>query len=1116
MSVALVVPSASAQQARAACTTTFAVLDSAGAPVAGARARLRLPGPESTERPEHRWLPGASGSDGRLASDVPANAVLVFVAPGYAPSVAPPSTDRCGLVTVVLRPGPPSIRTLATVKVRGVDTLSTQLIIPFQAPTGHGESLLRNGEDPPTAGVINGDFERVAATVPGLNRGPNGISAYGLPSSANQLLLDGLPVSSLQLPRDVPVLGRAGTSANTLAGGFAGAVVNAGVVPASYRQLDVRVSGVADARFGSAESLVQAQPSVNVLAGTPLPGQRGGLTVAVNAADRNSRPAPWGDPSLLAAATGVATRLGLPVQSGSSRASATQVLSSLLLQDVAGGVYTSTFRLGRNHLTVGAFSTLQQWEEPTENRGTDVAWQNRWKRLVGPGTITVAIGGTRERRTTNPSTNTNGGWFDLASPAVADPVRIAFGAPLTPRTVLEQSLVRSEARWDQWSRSRRIQHTVIVEPLVRWGNQSLSPASTLPRVGVDVRDSVRVTSWQVNDMHLMSASRLAVLGAAYNVAVDAPRTAWSFGARLDAQGALLGGTSGSRRFVADVSPRFGVEHDVVIRRRYVAKLQADAGRFVGWFPLDQALAMSQQGLQRTAACEPVQAVRLFPVPQENPCGGGVVERPVTSDVNGPVRPPSTWRAGAEARWFALRGQVWLYLKSGVSRTENLPAVSGSNLVVGAAPGFQDADGRWVFASPASIRPSSGVIDPAQGLHDPAKGFVSSFSTSGVMESAQVTVGVLIPSAWRVNINASVTRGWGRQTVQGIADGRTNGGASPVWAPIAALPTYVAKLRLNKSARPFGVSGFLEWATGDRFTPSAGGDLNGDGVQNDPVRGVGPLPLGLGPNDVSCLSRATTSLAAPMSCVGPPRLSTTLRLTYVGDLLRFGRDIELALDVGDVFTWINAALPSTVDALSRAEQVWFDPVAYVPVGFDASRRQFAFAPNPAFGQGTAAWQAARARRSFVRLEGRVSFAASRSQQDLERFTRARTQAQAMAAMSALSRRWFYDPVEPLLASTVAQSLSLDVRRQLIDARRQYEADFSSTWRRAAEARSSANDMRDQERIVRQAERISVALYEKMTSAVRSALGDALQQFPSWMVAGLKPEASRSLLGFQADD
>jgi hypothetical protein len=69
-----------------------------------------------------------------------------------------------------------------------------------------------------------GDLNEMAATLPGMIRGPDGISALGLGSAQNQITLDGLAFAGGNIPREARVFTRVATAAyDPTLGGFSGA-----------------------------------------------------------------------------------------------------------------------------------------------------------------------------------------------------------------------------------------------------------------------------------------------------------------------------------------------------------------------------------------------------------------------------------------------------------------------------------------------------------------------------------------------------------------------------------------------------------------------------------------------------------------------------------------------------------------------------------------------------------------------------------------------------------------------------------------------------------------------------------------------------------------------------
>lgn len=1009
-----------------------------------------------------------------------------------------------------------SQQTLATVRVTAKDTLLTELVIPFQNPTGHGEELLMRGDDPAAAGMNNGDYARVAATVVGFNRSGGDLTALGLPSSTNQLVLDGLPVSSLQLPRDATVMGRAGISSDALTGGYAGGYVNAGTIPHSFRELDLRITTEGTAAGVGSRTTIGGIPSVNLSIGSPLPAHRGGISILLNASSA-TLPIPATDSSdLFQRILRTGDQLGLDAWNDPARSRTASALATLMMSDVAGGVVTSMFRAGLVSSRGGANTSMDRLTVPGRQDGVDLALQNRWRRAWPWGRLTVSAGGTVERQRSGPLADVPGGWLDLLDAGGASGTRIPFGSLLPAANDRRSRLVKVDARFDRKLPTLAGTLTAQIELIGRdaaW-HRTPTAGATLARVNVMESDA-RLLSTETARSSETAGGRAGIAALSFNTYIEpTPRVNVSLGGRLDVQamddGRSLGGPS---TVFADVSPRLGFIASFYRRRRYVGELQVNAGRFVNWIGSSDLLEPTLSGSMVQQICPQAPPLRVPPLP---PAGTGCAAAPesiVVRSIASGIRAPSTWRAGMQFRPNTVFRVLWPYVRLDLSRTDRLRTITSGNLAGGGLGLFSAADGRRVFAPPGAIDPATGLILPNAGLEARASGVQRIAGWDGVSEAAQLTFGAILLDLGGLQFNGSLTRAWGRQRIVGVADGSTNGVQAARWAPMQALPAYVSKVTVTSLFLPFEVAAFVEWTSGERFTPLFGTDVNGDGLANDAVGLGASAALDAAIRDQRCPMLGGVGVAPPNSCTTSSRLTTAVRFARTGSLGVLRRDVEVAVDLVNLFSLWSLVGGRGSGRLTEWEQGRNDPVAAFPVGFDSSSRRILSRPNPAFGAGSGAWRALLPTMASARVEVKVPFAASRSRQELERANAAQSNAMRAKAIAAIAERWYFDPVEFVLESPLGPLLADSTRGQLLQVRRTLTAEHAIAWRRLMDAQRDDAPLPEQERLRRQAEQRSRDAYEAATERIRAVLGADLDQAPPWLTSVLQAGASRVLIGFQ---
>lgn len=1097
------------------CLPVLRLTDTTGRPVVGARLRVwsDTAGGNTAAR-GGAWQVGVSDSAGRLPVSEVLGATAQVWAPGFMPRVVRIPENPCEMRTVALRA---SLAALPVVRVHPSDTLLTDLVIPYQRPTGHGEELLMNAADPSTAGPNNGDFARVAAALVGFNRSADGLSVLGLPASTNQLLLDGLPVSSLQLPRDATVMGRAGISSNALAGGYAGAVVHAGTIPSSFREFDVRVTsnGAVDGVGGRTEAAWI--PSVNAAIGSPLPSDRGGFSMLINTSTGTLPMPPEASSGLLERIARTRDRLGLPAWQEPARSRATMAMTTLMLNDVVGGVATSMLRVGAMSSQGGPRSALEVLAVPGRQDGIDVALQNRWRRAWPWGRISVSAGGTLERQRNRALSGEVAGTLDFPDFGGGPATRVPFGVTLPVESDRRQRLIRFDVRFDRTLPRRLGEVSIQAEVIGRDGTLRVDPTagSTQTRLEVGTND-IRLLSTESVRTTESASGRAGVAALGVNARfIVSPRVLLTLGGRLDVQGLAEGSGRGrsSTSVIADLSPRAGLIAHLFRRRQYLGELHVNAGRFVGWISPSDVVGTALVGTSAERLCIPNAPVLVPPVPPlDATCTVPADSVGVRTFTRG-VGAPSTWRLGMTFRPLPFYRLFWPFFRLDLSRTDRLPSFAAGNLSGGGLGAFVAGDGRRVFAPPGAIDPSTGLLPPFAGLEDRALGVQRVAGWNGASEAAQLSLGMILLDVANLQLIGSVTRAWGRERIVGSADGSTEGAQAPRWAPLASLPAWVGKLGVTSRDGPLGIQAFVEWSSGTRFTPRLGTDVNGDGAANDPV-GVGQSPaLDALIRSQGCRFPIGAGLAPLQSCTSRPRLTTSIRLSRTGSWWGRGRDIEVAVDLVNLFSWWQLARGREESTPAAWEQGRNESIAAFPVGYDASSRQFLVRPNPAFGDGTADWRASQPTQATVRLEVKVPFLASRSRQELDRANAERSEASRGRAIAAIAERWYFDPVEPVLESPLGESLADSTRRQLLDIRRALIAEHARAWQRLRSIQPDSASLPAQEALRRQAEQQSRDAYEQATERIRAALGDDLARAPAWLSFLLRRGASRFLIGFQ---
>lgn len=129
--------------------------------------------------------------------------------------------------TVDVSLAPAVATTLARVEVRGNKREKVERQYDGFEPARASAEVERDGVNGSVPPALAGDLSALAGTIPGLQAGPGGISAMGLPGSQSLTTLNGLAFSGGELPRGAQTTVRAATTAWDVArGGFSGAQID--------------------------------------------------------------------------------------------------------------------------------------------------------------------------------------------------------------------------------------------------------------------------------------------------------------------------------------------------------------------------------------------------------------------------------------------------------------------------------------------------------------------------------------------------------------------------------------------------------------------------------------------------------------------------------------------------------------------------------------------------------------------------------------------------------------------------------------------------------------------------------------------------------------------------
>ena len=480
-------------------------------------------------------------------------------------------------------------------------------------------------------------------------------------------------------------------------------------------------------------------------------------------------------------------------------------------------------------------------------------------------------------------------------------------------------------------------------------------------------------------------------------------------------------------------------------------LRGGAGEFRGVLPI-QALASA---LSETGSAGPLHLTCVgdaAPVPQwhdytddpesvpslcrQEPSVFADQHRPLTR-FDADFAAPRTWRAsiGGSTDIFGMSLHVDASLTRGLAQ----PLARDANLR--SAPVFMLSaeDGRPVYAAPAAIDPMTGRSVPAASRANPEMGIVRALGSQGRSTVTDVTVQINGDFPRPRNLvfySAAYTFTRARDDVGSLPSlfGTSPIAAEPaapsVWATSDRERRHHFQARILARLHPSLQAGFLASVTsGIPFTPLVAGDVNADGVYNDPAFVFGGTGSGVdneiarlidvGPKGVrSCLARQLGRVAARNSCTSG--WTPALELQAFLAPKWYGGRLKVELRTSNAISLLDRALHGATGLRGWGEPNTVDPYLLRVRSFDPVRGAFGYEVNPSFGTPRRSLWAARP--FSVRIEARVAVGADPAKQPLQRLL-ARTTG-APRTVETLRRE-----LSQRIPNLPAQVVSLDSIQQL---------------------------------------------------------------------------------------
>jgi len=457
------------------------------------------------------------------------------------------------------------------------------------------------------------------------------------------------------------------------------------------------------------------------------------------------------------------------------------------------------------------------------------------------------------------------------------------------------------------------------------------------------------------------------------------------------------------------------------------------------------------------------------IPQACAGGGGLLvdNAPNVQFVASSYRPQKSWRGNVGFQSSALK---WVYTVDLLgSLNTNQPGMIDRNFST-ATRFTLPVEGRPVFATPAAIVPSTGIVPSTLARRSASYRRVVDVVSNLQSQSAQgvLTLRPYIPAAIRPyfgDVIFSYTLTDIRARQRGF-DGATFGDPNALeWArgDLDSRHSLVAQwvFRPLKDARVITFTS-ARFTSGLPFTPMVGSDINGDGLANDRAfvfdpasapdasvaNGIRSLLASGGRNVRDCLGAQLGRAASRNSCEGPWTASMNAGVRLSGQQLLHMPRVDVTLNLTNPLGGLDQLLHGANSLHGWGTAATPDRTLYTVRGYDPAAGRFRYVVNPRFGSTSPSSNTLRAPFRLT-LDVSIDIARPMSEQQLDRWLRPGRAGRAGTKVTAddFFRRYqrvVPDPYGELLQQTDSLLLSDTQLRQIQDVRAQYRARVDAIW------------------------------------------------------------------------
>lgn len=432
--------------------------------------------------------------------------------------------------------------------------------------------------------------------------------------------------------------------------------------------------------------------------------------------------------------------------------------------------------------------------------------------------------------------------------------------------------------------------------------------------------------------------------------------------------------------------------------------------------------------------------------------------------------PTAWRASVGVSRFELL-KMRVLVDATYSLNVNLPATLDYNFAGSRDYALASEGNRVIYADPSNIHAATGTIDPLVTRADARFSRVSALMSDGRSEAKQVSL-TLQPNG--LNLLRSrfffVTYALGgvRDRVRGFDAPTTTDPRTATWGTSTAdiRHSVVATMSWGVGSGTFiSLSG--QFRSGTPFTPLVQGDVNGDGLMNDPAfvfdrgaTGTGDSEFDAafdelmtsGPSTVrDCLSRQVGMVAARNSCRGPWTAAMYFTINATARDLGLPSRARISFILNNPLGAVDQLLHGSEKLRGWGQPAFPDQVLYAVTGYDHAAQRFRYRVNPGFGD-------TRPNRSAIRtpfglsIQVNMPIVPTTGRQTLnDVLAPGRTRTGTMMTAAQVKQRYansFYQPITQIIAARDSLFLTAEQVTALRAIQQKYALATDSVWTKLA--------------------------------------------------------------------